>query len=80
MQKNKLKTVNLVDNSIPSKIKNQKTLVANTGYACVTRPSKIRENDILNGKIYFYEIDDNNSFFEIQNLKDFKKFLNQNKV
>ena len=76
-QKNKLKTVNLVDNSIPSKIKNQKTLVANIGYACVTRPSKIRENDILNGKIYFYEIDDHNSFFEIQNLKSFKKFLNQ---
>lgn len=77
-QKNKLKTVNLVDNSIPSKIKNQKTLIANIGYACITRPSKIRENDILNGKIYFYEIDDHNSFFEIHNFKSFKKFLDQN--
>ena len=76
-QKNRFKTINLVDNSIPSKIKSKKTLIANTGYACVTRPNKIRENDILNGKVYFYEIDDHNSFFEIQNFKSFKKFIDQ---
>tara|TARA_X000000950_G_scaffold289548_1_gene415455 strand:- start:22816 stop:24159 length:1344 start_codon:yes stop_codon:yes gene_type:complete len=76
-QKNRFKTINLVDNSIPSKIKSKKTLIANTGYACVTRPNKIRGNDILNGKVYFYEIDDHNSFFEIQNFKSFKKFVDQ---
>jgi len=76
-QKNKLKTLKILDNSIPSEIKNQKTLIANIGYACVTRPNKIRNNDILNGKVYFYEIDDNNSFFEIQNDKNFKTFINQ---
>ena len=41
----------------------------------MVRPNKIRENDILNGKVYFYEIDSHNDF-EIKFTKA-QKFIDQ---
>jgi len=65
----------LYNNQIPRKIKDSKLIVTNLGYACVTRPSMIRSGNLLEGRTYFYNLDDLFSSFEIKNIEDFHRLL-----
>ena len=65
----------IYDNQTPRKVRENQLVATNTGYACVTRPSKIREGNLLNGKTFFYEIQDPFSFVEVNDIDQYKKFL-----